>query len=465
MTDADMTTVSAVEADAASTGDDRDRAVAAMAAQLAATPRAMFPYQHAAIAYRLGLAYAESAGADPTDGLRKALACYDLAAAIFDPRFDPVPHARVLNAAGAAQRALGDRRRAADLFQTAADLLADHGRDDERAAALNNLGLVMTELGESDQAVAACDEAAKLFDAESEQGRRGRVAALHGRGLAHAAMGGEAGLTAALDDYEQALAALDAREAPYHYGIVNDSIGVACIALAGLVADEQGQLLSQAAQAFFEALTVFTRTAFPYQYALVKHNLGLALLGLGTLAVGDSLKDLRWSLSCFEDTVAVLDPRLHAAEWQRAYTNLERANDELVARGAHGTRTEHFAALLAGCSDTTRLDLLRERTTRLLTMPDPQRGSVLTELALASAALGYDAALPVATTELIVLMELPREHLEVGLRARFNAHRLLDESDRQEADRALDQAIGDALGGPQRMYVRDFLYSLGWERP
>ncbi len=39
------------------------------------------------------------------------------------------------------------------------------------------------------------------------------------------------------------------------------------------------------------------------------------------------------------------------------------------------------------------------------------------------------------------------------------------EEEREAADRALDAVVGAALGAPQRIFVRDFLYSLGWERP
>ena len=85
--------------------------------QLAATSRATRPHEHAVLAYRLGLAHAESPLGNPAEQLRKALAFYDVAAGIFDPRFEPVQHARVLNAAGAAHRGLGDRAKASELFE------------------------------------------------------------------------------------------------------------------------------------------------------------------------------------------------------------------------------------------------------------------------------------------------------------------------------------------------------------
>jgi tetratricopeptide (TPR) repeat protein len=445
---------------------DRARSVVELERQLAATPRAIYPYQHAGLAYRLGLAYAESLGADPAAGLRKALACYDLAASIFDPRFDPVPHARVLNAAGAAHRALGDRAVAAGLFEKAADFLQGRGRDDERAAAFNNLGLVRSELGQADLAVAACQQSLALFDASSPEGRRGRAAALHTMGMAHAASGTEEGLEAALEDYAEALSVVGPDDAPYHWAIVQHAAGVARIALAATRPASADRLLLDATYSIGDALTVFTRSGFPYQFALGKHNLGLALLRRANEPGRDGdLLDLRWALACFEETVAILEPRVYRTEWQQGYSNLERAQAELAGRGAPASRAEHFAALLAEANGDVRMQLLRERLTRFFLLPEPQQHNSLVELDLAIAQLGYEAARVLITAELEIMMELPRTELHAGLHARFDAHCLLAEAAREEADRGLDQAIGDALGGPQRMYVRDFLYALGWERP
>ncbi|MDP8991992.1 MAG: hypothetical protein M3N31_02915 [Actinomycetota bacterium] len=438
---------------------DRREVIEALEAQLAETPRARRPHEHAVIAYRLGLAYAEAPVGSATESLRRALACYDVAAAIFDPRFEPVEHARVLNAAGAAQRAMGERRRAAGLFEKAAQLLEGRERGAERAAALNNLGLARTELGELEAAVEAFDAAVELFDTSSAEGRRGRVSTLHNRGQAHAAMSDEDGLEAALADYEEARADLDPDEAPYHHGLVSHSMGVACSALAGLRPSEREALVKEAIKAFHESLTVFTRGAFPFQYALAKHNLGLAHAALG------GVMNLRRALACFEDAVAVLDTRIHADAWRQAYASLERTEKELESTAPGAGRADHFAALVAGSRADDRTALMRERLTRLLELPDPTRRSALAELALASARLGVDRAREVITAELSALMELPNEYLEVALRARLGAHGLLGEAEREDADRALDAAIGDALQGPQRIFVRDFLYSLDWERP
>ena len=69
---------------------DHKAAIEDLTRQLASTSRATRPHEHAVLAYRLGLAYAESPTGNPSETLRKALALYDVAAAIFDPRFEPV---------------------------------------------------------------------------------------------------------------------------------------------------------------------------------------------------------------------------------------------------------------------------------------------------------------------------------------------------------------------------------------
>lgn len=442
-------------------GTDRRRVITELEAQLARTPRALQPYEHAALAYRLGLAHAEAPVGNPEDGLRKALSYFDTASAIFDPRQDPVEHARVLNGSGAARRALGDRRRAAALFERASELLEGKNRDDERAGVLNNLGLVRSELGLLDEAIEACDAAVELFDTSTAEGRRGRVAALHSRGSAQAAKGTDDGLEAALVDFRLAATGLDAEEAPYHHGLVHHSIGVTYTALAARRPQERARFLADAIEAFEESLTVFMRTSFPFQHALVKHNLGLAWSSRG------GLTNLRRALAAFEDAVAMFDSRVHADAWRQSYASLERTEKELEALAPGLTRADHFAGLLAVIDVDERRRLVRERLLRLLALPvESRRRSALTELALASARLPYEEARSVMETELSVLIELQPEHLAPGLRARLDANRRLEsEEARERADRALDQAVGDALQGPQRISVRDYLYSLGWERP
>ncbi len=451
---------------------DPKAVIEALETQLRNTPRGSRPYEYAAISYRLGLAHAETPVGSPQEGLRKALAHFEQAAAIFDPRYDPIEHARVLNAAGAVHRSLGNRTRAASLFEKAAELLADKDRDGERAAALNNLGLVRTELGDLAPAVEAFNTAADLFDTTTAEGRRGWVATLHNRGQAHAAQGTEEGLEAALADFEEARSELDADDAPYHYALVHHSIGVTCSALAGqhaphpavtgadaeAEAEVRRQFLQEAVRAFTESLEVFTRVGFPFQHALAKHNLGLAYAALG------GVTNLRLALAAAEDAVAILDPRLHADAWRQAYGTLERIEKELGQLSPGMSRTAHFANLAADLRRDERTTLVKERLYRLLALPDHGRVA-LTELALAIGTLGEGRGRGIIEDELSLVMEMTPDVQEVALLAMWDAHGQLSGPAQETLDRELDQAIGDALGGPQRVYVRDFLYARGWERP
>jgi tetratricopeptide (TPR) repeat protein len=438
---------------------DHKAAIADIERQLAATPRASRPHEHAVLAYRLGLAYAESPAGNPTEGLRKALASYDVAAAIFDPRFEPLHHARVLNAAGAAHRSLNNRPKAAELFGKAVALFAEGGTDNERAAAYNNLGLCRTEMGQPESGVEAFNEAVALFDAYTDEGKRGIISTLHNRGQAHTSLNTEEGLEAALADFEEARAMIDPDENPLHHGMVEHSVGVTCSALANLSTDGRSAFLQEAVRAFNNSLAVFTRTAFPYYHALVKHNLGLAYEGQGGTA------NLRRALASFEDALAVLDTRLHADAWKQAYASLERVEKELNA-GEPRSRAEHLAALLAVVGTEERILLVRERMFRLLAQPEPQRTGSLAELVRAVGLLDYDDGRRVYEAIVKLVIELPQDTQRVSLLAIMEGHRSIDDEEgRVDADRALDQAIGDALGGPQRVAVRDFMAGEGWERP
>ena len=444
---------------ASSATTDRESIIRSLEEQLRKTPRTDRPHEHATLAYRLGMAYAESTGSQ-TDGLRRALVQFDVAAAIFDPRFDPIEHARVLNAAGAVHRSLGNRKKAAELFEEAIDLFRDRDRDAELAAALNNLGLARSEQGEFQAAVEAFDQAVDLFDTTSAEGRRGKIATLLNRGQAHAAQGTAEGLEAALVDYEQAEAEIDMEEAPYHYGLLHHSKGVAFSSLAGQKAEERERLLQEAVHAFEESLVVFTRATMPFQFALAKHNLGLAYVGLGGTV------NQRRALASFEDTVSMLDTRVHGEAWRQAYASLERVEAELKTVAPGMTRIEHFVTLLASVKAEERYGLLRERIFHYMALPEPQRTQFLTEMQRAMGYLELARAREVIEDELTVVIELPKDRLETSLRAWYSALQAIpEEEQRTQASTALDYAIGDALGGPQRVLVRDYLEGIGWERP
>ncbi len=223
-------------------------------------------------------------------------------------------------------------------------------------------------------------------------------------------------------------------------------------------AEVRRQFLQEAVRAFTESLEVFTRVGFPFQHALAKHNLGLAYAALG------GVTNLRRALAAAEDAVAILDPRLHSDAWRQAYGTLERIEKELGQAVPGMSRTVHFANLAADLRRDERMDLVKERLYRLFALPDRGRAA-LTELARAIGTLEEGRGRGILEAGLSLVMEMTQDVQEVALLAIWDAHCQLSGPAQETLDRELDQAIGDALGGPQRVYVRDFLYARGWERP
>jgi len=443
--------------------DLRVDAIASLERQLAATPREVRPHEHAVLVYRLGLAYSETPSGEAGEHLRRALACYDVAAEILDPSHSPVEHARVLLAAGAARRGLGAPSAAADLFGQAARLLDVRQGGNEAGAAHNDLGLARLDGRDVPGAVEAFDAALDRFDVTSEDGRRGTAATLHNRGLAHASTGRVDDLRAALRDYAAALDAVSAEEAPLHVGLAQHSAGVAALALAERSSSEREAWCQSAIEAFTSALDVLARRTFPFHHAVTSYDLGLAWL-----AAGDALR----ALVRFEDALLGFDPRTQRPQWQQAYASLSKVEADL-ATGAPGlARADHFVRLAVEVSPAERQTLVAARLHRLLELPEATARSRISELALAVARCDTGeedapdhAAASIIGTVLSSLMEIPGGALELALEAWMAAHATLDGDLLARANGRLEHAVGDALGGPQRVLVRDRLTSLGYERP
>jgi len=128
------------------------------------------------------------------------------------------------------------------------------------------------------------------------------------------------------------------------------------------------------------------------------------------------------------------------------------------------SRTDHFVNLAADLNRADRAALVKDRLTRFFSLPEQGRAQLI-DFAIATTKLGDERGRVVDETILTTIMEMPRDVQEVTLDAIWEAHRILDGDERETADRELDQSIGDALGGPQRIFVRDHLLGLGWERP
>ncbi|MDE0805750.1 MAG: hypothetical protein OSA99_20800, partial [Acidimicrobiales bacterium] len=309
-----------------------------------------------------------------------------------------------------------------------------------------------------DGALDAFDRAIEVFSNSSEEGRRGRAATLVNKGMLLSSTGTAEALARAVETFASATEAVAGDEAPYHSAMADHARGVAEMDLAAVDHNERDTHLRRAVRAFEESLAFFTRTGFPYQHSLAKHNLGRALLGLG--GEGSALS----ALVAVEDAVAVLDPRIHRTEWEHALASLGEIETALAEVHPGVSRRGLFVVLFESSDRDERAALLVNRLTRVLALPPDARHSALRELAAASLR-ATDDGLAYIGIELTVLTELPNEHLESALRARLAAHGELDGERREAADRALDQAVGDALNGPQRVFVRDFLAANGFERP
>jgi hypothetical protein len=153
------------------------------------------------------------------------------------------------------------------------------------------------------------------------------------------------------------------------------------------------------------------------------------------------------------------------AQRELAFSSMVRVEKRLAEWAPTPGRAHHFASMVADAAPEDRLPLMRDRLLRYLALPGPTRHKALVELALAEYWLGPERARILIEAELGVLVDLPNEFLKFSLEARLEALHQLDEEDAEVAGRALDDAVGAQLGLPQRLFVRDFLYAKGWERP
>ncbi len=440
---------------------DTAAAVARLEVELGAISRENDPYEHALAAHRLGLAYAESVGNKPEDRLRQALACFDLAAGLLDPRFHPVEHARVLTAAGSVRRSLGDPASALRLFQAARSLAAGRVSDDEAAAMANNIGLALLETGDLGGALARFDEAVAGFDITGAEGRRGGASALHNRGLARAASGRPGDIATAIADHDRALAVVGFDEAPLHHGLVQHSRGVAASNLAQMVDDTEADAWRSAAiSAFTVALDVFVWPEHALHHGIVSFNLGRMW------AEGDDAADLRRALLSFEDAVTAFDPRAQQGLWRQAYDALTAVDERLAGDHPDWRRSDHLVALLHDDPESASR-LMRRRLTRWLVLPGPARDAALVDFVRAAARRdeAHGAGAAALSLLLTTVLELPIEAQSVVLDALVTVRAAAGAEVQESLDRLVDSAIGEALNGPQRVFVRDHLIAGGFERP
>lgn len=406
------------------------------------------PFERGVLRFNLGVALAESPVGDRQSNLNRALSSLEAAAKLFDPFAKPIEHARTQNMLGIVLRELRRHEEAAAAFRRAAEMVPAAINPGEHGAPMNNLGLTLLDLGRREEAIEAFRDALDAFSGPAFL--RQKVDALHNLGQALAASDGPAEVRQGIEYYNRALDITDPQEFPYQWALLKNSLGVAYTAIAEP---------EEAAEAFRDALRVYTRHRFPFQYALAKNNLGLANLQIGGPTA------LRRAVAACEDAIMVLDMRLHREQWEQVFRNLELAEKGLKDLGQEGTRMHHFVRLLAEESEEVAVQSLRERLADYTLLPDPRRVQALAELDLAMLQLPEDQAQRLTNAWLTVLMELPHEQFLAGLHGRMAAHEALDQPSRELAARILDHTIQNELLAPQRIRVRDTLYSIGYRRP
>lgn len=406
------------------------------------------PFERGVLRFNLGVAYAESPVGDRQVNLSRGLASLESAAKLFDPSSKPMEHARTQNMLGIVLRELRRHEEAAAAFRRAAEMVPAAVNPGEHGAPMNNLGLTLLDMGKRGEAIEAFSDALEAFSGPSFL--RQRVDALHNLGQAHAASDGPRDVRKGIEYYKQALDITDPQEFPYQWALLQNSLGVAYTAIG----EPQG-----AADAFRQALRVYTRFRFPFQYALAKNNLALANIQIG------GTQALRRAVAACEDAIMVFDIRLHREQWEQVYRNLELAEKGLKELGEEGTRMQHFVRLVAEEPEAAAVQSFRERLAEYTALPEPRRLRALAELDLSVLSLPDDGAQKLTDSWLTVLMELPQEEFLAGLQGRMAAHGTLDETALERAVRILDHTIQNELLAPQRIRVRDTLYSIGYRRP
>lgn len=406
------------------------------------------PFERGVLRFNLGVAYAESPSGDRQVNLSRGLSSLESAAKLFDPFTKPMEHARTQNMLGIVLRELGRHTEAAAAFRRAAEMVPASINPGEHGAPMNNLGLTLLDMGSRDEAIEAFQDALEAFD--GPMFLRQRVDALHNLGQALAASEKPEDVRRGIDFYNQALEITDPQEFPYQWALLQNSLGVA---YTGIGEPEK------AAEAFRQALRVYTRLRFPFQYALAKNNLALANIQIG------GVQALRQAVVACEDAIMVLDIRMHRQQWEQVYRNLELAEKGLKELEQEGTRAQHFARLLADEVDDAMVQAFRERLAEYTMFPEPRRLQALAELDLAILSLPDESAQKLTNAWLTVLMELPHEQFLAGLQGRMAAHGTLDAEASERATRILDYTIQNELLAPQRIRVRDTLYSIGYRRP
>ncbi|NNF65771.1 MAG: tetratricopeptide repeat protein [Acidimicrobiia bacterium] len=402
------------------------------------------------VQYMLGLAIAEHPAAGERS-YRESIRHYAKALRVFDADRFAEPRARVYTSLGVAERALGMGVIAKERFEQALALLGDSASGPDAGAAANNLGLVYEELGDAARAVDAFRSAIARFATAGAD--RQQASARHNLARVLAALGDHDG---AMRELRAAITLTSPEgDGPLWASHVHE-LATHLLLSANVSTDH-----TEAIRLLRESLTVFTSAHHPFQYAMAKHNLGLAH---AAMSGGDEPHHARASLACFEDALAIFDPRLHAPQWRESHSGLEAMLERLEAAGLGRDRHGHFAHLLTEVDSESRHALLAERLGRLWTLAEPARTAQIESFDRALVAVEGSSQELLTREWLRVLTERRFDEADEALAIRTASIASLDEAQRTLATLGIERALGD-LEILIRMQVRERLERFGYLRP
>jgi len=98
-------------------------------------------------------------------------------------------------------------------------------------------------------------------------------------------------------------------------------------------------------------------------------------------------------------------------------------------------------------------------------LPASARNAALTDFVGAAIDEGHDAGAGALVLLLTAVMELPLPAQAAVLDAMLTVRGATGADGQAAADRLVDRVIGEAVVGPQRVFVRDHLVAGGFQRP
>ncbi len=201
---------------------------------------------------------------------------------------------------------------------------------DERGAALNIIGLALSELGQRETDTERLEEAVDAYNAALEEYKRDRVpldwaGTQNNLGNALLALGlpetGTERLEQAVDAFRDALEERPRDREPYLWAQTQNNLGNA---LASLGQRESGtERLEQAVNAYNAALEVYTRDRVPRDWAMIQNNLGNALRSLGQRESGTAR--LEQAVDAFNAALEEIARDRIPLQWAGTQNNLGNA--------------------------------------------------------------------------------------------------------------------------------------------